>query len=102
MERRDSKRESNDMKKFIIVIFLFSFFNKVYANKYDDLYGKIDLFGEVLEKISNDYIDKINQSDVMDSAINGILQSLDPYSSYMSPVLFKVMQTDSNVSLIHI
>ncbi|MAJ85649.1 MAG: peptidase S41 [Candidatus Pelagibacter sp.] len=83
------------MKKFIIVIFLFSFFNKVYANKYDDLYGKIDLFGEVLEKISNEYIDKINQSDVMDSAINGILQSLDPYSSYMSPELFKEMQTDT-------
>jgi len=95
VERRDSKRESNDMKKFIIVIFLFSFFNKVYANKYDDLYGKIDLFGEVLEKISNEYIDKINQSDVMDSAINGILQSLDPYSSYMSPELFKEMQTDT-------
>ena len=84
------------MKKFFIVILLIIFgFNNVYANKYDDLYGKIDLFGEVLEKISQEYIDKIDQAEVMDSAINGILQSLDPYSSYMSPELFKEMQTDT-------
>ena len=84
------------MKKiFIIFLFLMSVFNKVYANKYDDLYGKIDLFGEVLEKINQEYIDKIDQSEVMDSAINGVLQSLDPYSSYMSPELFKDMQTDT-------
>ena len=84
------------MKKILIVILLFICgFNKTYANKYDDLYGKIDLFGEVLEKISKEYIDKIDQAEVMDSAINGILQSLDPYSSYMSPELFKEMQTDT-------
>ena len=84
------------MKKFFIVILLVIFgFNNVYANKYDDLYGKIDLFGEVLEKISQEYIDKIDQAEVMDSAINGVLQSLDPYSSYMSPELFKEMQTDT-------
>jgi len=74
------------MKKiFIIFIVYISVFTKVYANKYDDLYGKIDLFGEVLEKISQEYIDKIDQAEVMDSAINGILQYLDPYSSYMIP-----------------
>ena len=84
------------MKKVFIVIFLITLgFNNAYANKYDDLYGKIDLFGEVLEKISKEYIDKIDQAEVMDSAINGILQSLDPYSSYMSPELFKEMQTDT-------
>ena len=84
------------MKKFFIVILLIIFgFNNVYANKYDDLYGKIDLFGEVLEKISQEYIDKIDQAEIMDSAINGVLQSLDPYSAYMSPELFKEMQTDT-------
>ena len=40
-------------------------------------------------------MDEIDQADVMDSAINGVLQSLDPYSAYMSPELFKSMQTES-------
>ena len=53
-------------------------------------YTKIDLFGEVLEKIKNEYVDDIDQADVMDSAINGVLQSLDPYSAYMSPIFLKV------------
>ena len=43
-----------------------------------DIYKKIDLFGEVLEKINQEYVDEINQSESMDSAINGLLQSLDP------------------------
>ena len=62
----------------------------------NDLYEKIDLFGEVLENIKKDYVDEINQAEIMDSAINGVLQSLDPYSSYMSPELFKEMQTDTS------
>ena len=38
-----------------------------------------------LDKINKEYVEEINQSDAMDAAINGVLQSLDPYSSYMSP-----------------
>ncbi len=66
-----------------------------YSKTSNELYEKIDLFGEVLEKIKEEYVDEIDQSDVMDSAINGVLQSLDPYSAYMSPELFKSMQTES-------
>ena len=83
------------IKKILLIIIMLNFQNFAYANKYDELYGKIDLFGEVLEKIDKEYIDEIDQADVMDSAINGVLQSLDPYSSYMSPELFKDMQTDT-------
>ncbi|RPG94988.1 MAG: S41 family peptidase [Candidatus Pelagibacter sp. TMED286] len=61
----------------------------------NDLYDKIDLFGEVIENIKKDYVDEVDQSEMMDSAINGVLQSLDPYSAYMSPELFKEMQTDT-------
>ena len=83
------------MKKFIILsIFIFNFHSNVVFSK-NDLYEKIDLFGEVLENIKKEYVDDINQSEVMDSAINGVLQSLDPYSAYMSPELFKEMQTDT-------
>ena len=61
----------------------------------EEIFKKIDLFGEVLEKIKEEYVDEINQAEVMDSAINGVLQSLDPYSAYMSPELFNSMQTDT-------
>ncbi len=83
------------IKKILLITIILNFQNFANANKYDELYGKIDLFGEVLEKIDKEYIDEIDQADVMDSAINGVLQSLDPYSSYMSPELFKDMQTDT-------
>ena len=48
-----------------------------------------------LEKIKKEYVDDVDQSEMIDSAINGALQSLDPYSAYMSPELFKNMQTDT-------
>ena len=85
------------MKKSIFLIILFFNFNFNFSYSYskNELYQKIDLFGEVLEKIKKDYVDDVNQSEMMDSAINGVLQSLDPYSAYMSPELFKEMQTDT-------
>ena len=84
------------MKKIIIlsIIFLNSF--NLSALSKNDLYDKIDLFGEVLENIKKDYVDEVDQAEMMDSAINGVLQSLDPYSAYMSPELFKEMQTDTS------
>ena len=85
------------MKKIFITTLIIFFFNfqSVYSNKNDELYKKIDLFGEVLEKIKQEYVDEVNQSEIMDSAINGVLQSLDPYSAYMSPELFESMQTET-------
>ncbi len=62
----------------------------------NEIYKKIDLFGEVLEKINKEYVEEIDQSESMDSAINGLLQSLDPYSAYMSPEIFNEMQTETS------
>ena len=62
----------------------------------DDIYKKIDLFSEVLEKINSEYVDEVNQNEMMDSAIDGVLQSLDPYSSYMSPEVLENMQTETS------
>jgi len=83
--------------KFLLLIF-FSIFslNKTVLSAEIDIYKKIDLFGEVLEKINKEYVDEFNQSESMDSAINGLLQSLDPYSSYMSPKIFDEMQTETS------
>ena len=99
MVRIHSKRKGYNMKKklkiFIIILFYFFFLNISYSNEVD-IYKKIDLFGEVLEKINEEYVDEINQSESMDSAINGLLQSLDPYSAYMSPEIFNDMQTETS------
>ena len=87
------------MKKIqlYLIIFLSSFLFSHSINSAEiDIYKKIDLFGEVLEKINKQYVDEINQSESMDSAINGLLQSLDPYSSYMSPEIFQEMQTETS------
>ena len=87
------------MKKIKISLFIFFFIfylNKIAISAEIDIYKKIDLFGEVLEKINKEYVDEFNQSESMDSAINGLLQSLDPYSSYMSPKIFDEMQTETS------
>ena len=82
----------------IIIIFLFSFLilNKSFAETEKNIYEKIDLFSEVLNKIDKEYVESVNQSDAMDAAINGVLQSLDPYSAYMSPEVFRDMQTETS------
>jgi len=87
------------MKKIqlYLIIFLSSFLFSHSINSAEiDIYKKIDLFGEVIEKIKKKYMDEINQSESMDPAINGLLQSLDPYSSYMSPEIFQEMQTETS------
>jgi len=85
------------LKKILIILFLINFiFLKNSFSSEKDIYQKIDLFGEVLEKINKEYVDEINQSESMDAAIDGLLQSLDPYSGYMSPKTFDEMQTDTS------
>ena len=79
----------------ILIFFYLSFINSSISSE-NNVYKKIDLFGEVLEKINKEYVDEINQSESMDSAINGLLQSLDPYSAYMSPEIFNEMQTETS------
>ena len=85
------------MKKVYLIasLFFFIFTNPIFSNE-NDIYKKIDLFSEVLDKINKEYVDEVNQSEAMDAAINGVLQSLDPYSAYMSPDSFKNMQTETS------
>ena len=80
----------------ILIAILLNSFNTAYSQNMDKLYQKIDLFSEVLEKIQDEYIDEVDQAEIMDSAINGILQSLDPYSAYMNPQIFEEMQTETS------
>ena len=88
------------MKKKFKVIFLtailFIFSKITFAANDENIYDKIDLFGEVLDKINKEYVDEVNHGEAMDAAINGVLQSLDPYSAYMSPDTFKEMETETS------
>ena len=70
--------------------------NIAFSEKNDDLYNKIDLFSEVLDKINNNYVEDVNQLKTLDAAINGVLQSLDPYSSYLTPEMLDDMQTETS------
>ena len=80
----------------LLAVILLNISSKVYSQNIDKLYEKIDLFSEVLEKIQNEYVEEIDQAEAMDSAINGLLQSLDPYSAYMSPEIFAESQTETS------
>ncbi len=86
------------MKNYLIIFFLLNslIFTNYSFSTGTDIYKKIDLFGEILEKINKEYVDEIDQSESMDSAINGLLQSLDPYSVYMSPKILDEMQTETS------
>ena len=88
----------NYLKYILVSVILISLniSGKVYSQNVDELYEKIDLFSEVLEKIEKEYVEEIDQSDVMDAAINGVLQSLDPYSGYMNPEIFKESQEETS------
>ena len=85
----------NILKNLFLFVFIF-YFSIANAVNEDDIYKKIDLFSEVLDKINKEYVDEVNQSEAMDAAINGVLQSLDPYSGYMSPESFQNMQTETS------
>ena len=81
--------------KFYLKFFFFIFL--LYpAYSEDNIYKKIDLFSEVLDQINKQYVEEVNQSDSIDAAINGVLQSLDPYSAYMSPEIYKNMSTETS------
>ena len=81
----------------LLFLILFIFSKPSYsANDESTIYEKIDIFSDVLDKINKEYVDEINQNEVMDAAINGVLQSLDPYSAYMSPESFDSMRTETS------
>src|SRR3954467_3025064 len=57
-----------------------------------DTYRQLNLFGDVFERVRADYVEKPDDSKLIESAINGMLSGLDPHSSYMEPKSFRDMQ----------
>jgi carboxyl-terminal processing protease len=60
-----------------------------------DTYRQLNLFGEVFERVRADYVEKPNDSKLVESAINGMLGGLDPHSSYMDPSSFRDIQVQT-------
>lgn len=55
------------------------------AAKTTNVYEQLDLFGDIFERIRAQYVEEVDESDLIEAAINGMLTSLDPHSSYLSP-----------------
>jgi len=60
-----------------------------------ETYQYLNLFGDVLERVRADYVDEVTDKDLIENAINGMLTSLDPHSSYMNAKAFRDMQVDT-------
>ncbi len=57
-----------------------------------DVYKQLNLFGEVYERVRGEYVEKVSDKDLIEAAINGMLQSLDPHSSYLNADSFTEMK----------
>jgi carboxyl-terminal processing protease len=60
-----------------------------------EIYRQLDLFGDVLERVRSDYVEKPDDAMLIDSAINGMLSALDPHSAYLNPKSFRDMQVQT-------
>ncbi len=60
-----------------------------------DTYRQLNLFGDVFERVKNDYVREVKDAELVESAINGMLMALDPHSSYLNPKNFSDMQVST-------
>ena len=80
----------------VIFVFLISLIASTFlsaSNK--DLYQKLDVFGDVFDIIKKNYVEDVNDKEVIEYAINGMLQSLDPHSGYMNTEIYVEMQEET-------
>ncbi|MDX1785159.1 S41 family peptidase [Roseovarius sp. ZX-A-9] len=62
------------------------------ATRNTNVYEQLDLFGDIFERIRAQYVEEVDEADLIEAAINGMLTSLDPHSSYLSPDDAQAMQ----------
>src|SRR3990172_11237739 len=60
-----------------------------------EVYRQLNLFGDIFERIRNDYVEEPSDAQMIEAAINGMLVSLDPHSSYLSPKNYRDMQVQT-------
>lgn len=84
------------MRKRIIIVGLFALVAlPLAAIAGSDTYRQLDLFGRVFERIRSDYVEEVGDANLVEAAINGMLRSLDPHSSYLNPETYRDMQVQT-------
>ena len=78
----------------IIILVLFSF-NVNAEEKNTNVYKQLNMFGEVYERVRREYVEEVSDKELIEAAIQGMLQSLDPHSSFMNSETFDDMQVQT-------
>ena len=83
------------MLKYIL-LFLFAFpVSSSFADT-KETYRQLSIFNEVYNRVKNQYVEELTDKELVEKALNGMLQALDPHSSYMNEEVFKEMQEDTS------
>lgn len=72
------------IKKFLTILLILSFSTSVYSDEKKEVYKYLNLFGEAFEKIKNNYVEEISSKELVEAAIEGMLGSLDPHSTFLN------------------
>ena len=83
------------MLKYIL-IFLFAFHTPSSFADTKETYRQLSIFNEVYNRVKNQYVEELTDKELVEKALNGMLQALDPHSSYMNEEVFKEMQEDTS------
>ena len=88
------------MKKKLLIILFFVFFvnsfNLTAVAKNKETYEYLDLFGQIFDRVREEYVDEVTDEELIEKAIDGMLTGLDPHSGYMNEEVWKEMQMDTS------
>jgi carboxyl-terminal processing protease len=85
------------MLKYILTLFFFLHSPSSFADT-KETYRQLSIFNEVYNRVKNQYVEELTDKELVEKALNGMLQALDPHSSYMNEEVFKEMQVDTSGS----
>lgn len=85
----------NSLKIFSLFVFLVAFPATAPAAGNEETFRQLELFGDIFERVRSFYVDDTSDKELIESAINGMLQSLDPHSSYLNEENFRDMQVQT-------
>jgi carboxyl-terminal processing protease len=85
------------MFKYILTFFFF-FHSPSSSADTKETYRQLSIFNEVYNRVKNQYVEELTDKELVEKALNGMLQALDPHSSYMNEEIYKEMQVDTSGS----
>lgn len=85
------------MLKYILTFFFFFHSPSSFADT-KETYRQLSIFNEVYNRVKNQYVEELTDKELVEKALNGMLQALDPHSSYMNEEIYKEMQVDTSGS----